>query len=159
MGSRKSSEALELYKTAVEMADRVSERRGRANQFYLSLQALFLSASAAVGFGGVEVSTLWPKNPAIAVVTGASGLVIAIAWYLQLRSYRDLNRAKFEVINSIETSYFKVRPFSSEWDSLKKDPIPKWRKRYAELGTIERVLPWVFAVAQVSLVVATFVVP
>lgn len=144
---------MELYKLTVEMADRVSERRGKANQFYLSLQVLFLSIPSAIGFGTLEIGIAWPDHPLFYIATGFCGVAIAIAWILQLRSYRDLNRAKFFVINSIEASYFKVRPFMDEWESLKNDRIKGWRGRYAELGTIERLLPWIFIVAQVSLIV------
>jgi len=38
-----------------------------------------------------------------------------------------------------------VKIFSDEWKYLKMDPIPGWRGRYAELGTVERIVPWVFA--------------
>ena len=41
-------DTVELYKLAVEMADRVSARRGHANQFYLTLQSVLLGAPALV---------------------------------------------------------------------------------------------------------------
>jgi hypothetical protein len=153
----KSQEAIELYRIAVEMADRVSERRGKANQFYLSLQVIFLSLPTAIGVGDVATEVALPHHPLFYVATGICGIAIAIAWLLQLRSYRDLNRAKFKVINKIEKKYFKIRPFASEWESLQEDRIKGWRGRYAELGTIERVLPWVFMIAQAALVVVVLV--
>jgi hypothetical protein len=36
-----------------------------------------------------------------------------------------------------------VEIFGDEWKALKRDPVPGWRKRYAELGTIEKVIPLV----------------
>lgn len=130
----------ELYKTAVEMADRVSARRGQANQFYLTLQTLILGVPALferVGDGS-QVDPL--RNFLLAVV----GVIVSATWWLQLRSYRDLNRAKFKVINDIEVSHFSVRPFSDEWDSLKGDKVQGWRERYAELGAVERFVPLLF---------------
>jgi hypothetical protein len=133
-------EVRELYKTAVEMADRVSARRGQANQFYLTLQTLILGVPAlfeSVGDGS-QVDPL--RNFLLAVVGG----IVSITWWLQLRSYRDLNRAKFQVINDIEAVHFSVKPFTHEWDSLKGDRVQSWRERYAELGTVERFVPVLF---------------
>lgn len=47
---------------------------------------------------------------------------------------------------SIEDSYFGVKPFRSEWDSLKTDPVKGFRGRYTELGAIEKTIPVAFAV-------------
>ena len=85
---------------------------------------------------------------AICLVGAATGLT----WFLQLRSYRDLNRAKFEVINDLEKR-LPVAVFSAEWQSLKQDPISRWRPRYAELGTVERVVPWFFVAMNLILAV------
>jgi hypothetical protein len=135
---------LELYKLTVEMADRVSARRGAANTLFLSLQS---STIAVLGFltAGGRGADRW-----VLVGICAAGFLMAATWWLQLRSYRDLNRAKFAVINSLEER-LPVAPFANEWALLKKDPLPWWRPRYAELGTAERVVPIVFAGVNVAL--------
>lgn len=132
-------EVLDLYKMSVEMADRISARRGQANQFYLTLQSTLLGVPALVGVVGGE-----DLDPLRATLLALVGGLTSVTWWLQLRSYRDLNRAKFEVINTIEQEHFTVTPFTDEWNSLKKDPVPKLRGRYAELGAVERVVPIVF---------------
>lgn len=133
------AEVLDLYKLSVEMADRISGRRGQANQFHLTLQSSLLGVPAVFGLiGGDDL------EPPMATLLAVIGALTSITWWLQLRSYRDLNRAKFEVINKIEENYLTVKPFSDEWASLKKDPVPTWRTRYAELGTVERIIPIVF---------------
>lgn len=86
-------------------------------------------------------------HPELMTALGAAGILVAFVWWMQLRSYRDLNSAKFKVINDIEDRHFEIKVFSQEWLELKKDPVPKWRKRYAELGTVERFVPWLFAAA------------
>lgn len=127
----------DIYKLAVEMADRVSARRSAANTFYLTLQ------TAGVGLLGlVSASSAEPDRWPLAAICCA-GIATAVAWFLQLRSYRDLNRAKFSVICALEVQ-LPVSVFSDEWASLKRDPVPSWRPRYAELGTVERIVPWVF---------------
>lgn len=145
-GAANAGQVLDLYKLAVEMADRVSARRSTANTFYLSLQTAGL---AILGF----VTSL-PTEPrrgvliAICLVGAATG----VTWFLQLRSYRDLNRAKFDVINGLEKR-LPVAVFSAEWESLKQDPVSRWRPRYAELGTVERVVPWFFVAMNLILAV------
>jgi hypothetical protein len=61
-GETSDSEVLELYKLAVEMADRVSSRRGMANSFFLTVQTAMVTV---LGFTGA--SSWW----ASALVAGA----------------------------------------------------------------------------------------
>jgi hypothetical protein len=142
------SEVLELYKLAVEMADRVSARRGTSNAFFLSVQSALVTL---VGFGIPKLSqSPWWVPAAVAL----AGVTLSATWWMQLRSYRDLNGAKFTVINKLEDR-LPIKIFADEWEVLKRDPVPGWRKRYAELGTSERVVPLVFAVAHTILFVGT----
>jgi hypothetical protein len=120
----------EQYKLAVEMADRISARRAAANGFFLTV------ISALVALLGIRsIRQDW---------VAAGGLVLAGAWWVLLRSYRDLNTAKFTVIQSMEAE-LPVRLFYDEWQQLKADPVKRWRSRYAELGFVERAVPLVFA--------------
>lgn len=144
MRKKHEQPTLELYKLAVEMADRVSARRGLANQFYLSLETLILGTPLVAQYMGNSTIV----DPGRLTALGAAGILVAIVWWLQLRSYRDLNSAKFKVINEMEARHFDDKIFLLEWQELKKDPVHKWRKGYAELGTVERFVPWLFAVAQ-----------
>jgi len=149
MTTREEPAVGELYAMAVEMADRVSARRGQANQFYLTLQTLLLGVPAL--FGAVsDGGAIDPLRGCLLAVVGA---IVSITWWLQLRSYRDLNKAKFVVINKIEEDHFTVRPFSAEWEALKTDNVPFWKGRYAELGAVERIVPWIFLVVNVLLAI------
>lgn len=148
--SARRQEILDQYRLAVEMADRVSARRGQANQFYLSLESLILGAPFVLRSLG---SLSHVDSAVMTTLLAAVGAVVGGTWWLQLRSYRDLNRAKFAVINRLEGRFLHAKIFSDEWESLKKDPLPVWRGRYAELGTIERVVPWIFVLLNVGVVV------
>jgi hypothetical protein len=145
-------DVLELYKLSVEMADRISARRGQANQFYLTLQSTLLGVPAVFSFFAKD--EFEPLRGTLLAVVGA---ITSIAWWLQLRSYRDLNRAKFSVINRIERDHLPVQPFNDEWKSLKQDPLPKWQGRYAELGTVERFVPLSFLALEVFVAVTVWV--
>ena len=127
------AEVLELYKLAVEMSDRLSARRGAANTFFLTA-----SSGLAAILGAEDLR--W--------YVALAGIVFAVVWWAQLRSYRQLNAAKFIVINKIEEQ-LPVRVFTDEWAYLqtarRARGAPLWRFRYLELGGVERLVPLVFA--------------
>lgn len=148
--SAPSATILEIYQTAVEMADRTSSRRATANSFFLTLQTGLVAALAALATGeGASVG----RNQFVLTLAGYSGIVLAAAWWLLLRSYRDLSRAKFAVITRIERDYLPVHPFDDEWSVLKRDPVKRFRPRYAELGLVERIVPIAFGVVYLIIAV------
>lgn len=142
------AEVLELYKLAVEMADRVSARRGTANAFFLTVQTAFV-ALVGLGFPKLSDAPWWVSASLL-----LAGVTLSATWWMQLRSYRDLNSAKFTGINKLEER-LPVRIFADEWEELRRDPVHGWRKRYAELGTSERLVPVVFAGAHLLVFVGT----
>lgn len=135
---------LDLYKMAVEMADRVSARRATANAFFLTAQTAFVTVI------GLATPSLLKAPSWTALAVSLAGVTMSACWWLQLRSYRDLNRAKFTVINGIEES-LPVKIFSEEWAELKNEQGKSRGRRYMELGTSERIIPGVFALLYILL--------
>lgn len=144
------SNYFELYKLAVEMADRISARRGIANSF-------FLTANTGV------VALL--SNSHIRWYLPAAGIVFSTTWWALLKSYRDLNRAKFEVILAMEER-LPVRVYGDEWVRLRKDPVRlrlrrdvlrSWLAQYRELGRVERIIPWIFVLIYLAEIVRQLV--
>lgn len=137
-------ELLDLYKMAVEMSDRVSARRGAANAFFLSVQTAFLGA---LGITATENQNVpwWA-----ALVLTLAGISISFVWWLQLRSYRMLNRAKFDIINAVEPR-LPLQAFHQEWEILTGNSAGPWWTRYTELGATERKVPWIFAALHAGL--------
>jgi hypothetical protein len=129
---------LEIYKLAVEMADRVSARRAAASSFFITVQSALVALVAA---GSTE-------HWAFAL----PGLVMSVTWWLLLRSYRRLNVEKFKVIQSMEKR-LSASPFQDEWDALKPGEGRSWHEHYLELGTLERVVPVIFALIFVGILV------
>lgn len=125
-------QCLELYKLAVEMADRVSARRATANSFFLTVNTALLAFVSA-----------GPHNLLWLVTLG--GIALSATWWTLIKSYRDLNKAKFDVILEMEKN-LEVKIFGDEWKQLKEDRPRGWRNRYAEFNTVERVVPLIFAV-------------
>lgn len=160
---------LELYKTAVEMADRTSARRAGANSFFLTLN----TALAAV-VGIVSSARKPPPHGNLPtfdsfglVLTAAAGIALAFTWQELLRYYRRLNGAKFNVINETE-KMLPVRPYTDEWAILhpppKEDESPTklgrwWRKKvhHREATVVEQVVPLVFVAIYVVLAVRVLV--
>ena len=131
---------LEIYKLAVEMADRVSARRATANSFYLALH------SALAGFLLFSVSGRGlgaALSESLLVLTTAAGLVLAVLWRISLANYQQLNKAKFEAINQLEER-LPVKLFTAEWGILERGRKDGWKRLYRELGWPERQVPVVF---------------
>jgi hypothetical protein len=125
---------LEQYKMCVEMADRISQRRGAANTFFLTFN------TAVVG----ALSGFYDNVPGdVAVAMYAAAAVLSIAWGLLLRSYRNLNSAKFEVIGVLEERLPANVYYKAEWKALGEGK--DWRK-YIPLSAIETFVPAIFFV-------------
>jgi hypothetical protein len=134
-----SQQYLDLYKLAVEMADRISARRAVANSFFLTI-----NTGLAALLGSADLR--W--------YVAAAGIVFSATWWALLRSYRELNSAKFQVILAMEER-LPVRVYGDEWNALKREPVKfalrrdtlkSWVAQYRELGRIERIVPWIFVV-------------
>jgi hypothetical protein len=153
---------LDLYKTAVEMADRTSARRAGANSFFLALNT---ALAAVVGI----VSSARKSSPGEGsgyfdafglLVTAVAGIVLALVWWLLLRYYRRLNSAKFEVISKLEAR-LPAQPFTDEWAILRparpaagENPPTRWWRRevkHREATVVEQVIPFVFVAIYVAL--------
>lgn len=133
----------EIYKIAVEMADRISARRGLANSFFLTINTTVL------GILGTHGASWY---------LAIAGIILCVSWWALLKSYRDLNAAKFEVILAMEER-LPVRVYGDEWERLRREPVRfalrreamrGWAAQHRELGRVERVVPWVFALIYLS---------
>lgn len=152
-GSGLDPVVLDLYKLAVEQVDRISARRATANSYFLTINSGLTALVGLLAAAADASSKNLPKSDDVAfVATAGIGVVLSGTWWLLLRSYRDLNSAKFKVITEIETAHLPVKIFEREWEILKADDgIPWWKGRYAELGFVERAVPVIFLVVYLLL--------
>jgi hypothetical protein len=135
----------ELYKLAVEMADRVSARRSLANGFFLTINTGLVAV-----LGGID-DLRW--------YLPVAGLLFCVTWWALLKSYRDLNSAKFQIILGMEAR-LPVRVYAEEKDIYRSEPrmrfglrrqaLKKWISQYRELTRVERVVPIVFGVIYIA---------
>ncbi|WP_405585021.1 hypothetical protein [Streptomyces sp. NBC_01092] len=132
---------LEQYKLCVEMADRVSARRSLTNTFFLSLNSAVVAVVAAVS--GRTLADM-------SVLLLLAGLVILIAqcvaWFVIVRSYRQLNTAKWAVIGAFEERLPAFAYSRAEWGALGEGR--DWRK-YLPLTHVEQWVPVIFSVSYV----------
>jgi len=157
---------IELYKLAVEMADRTSARRAGANSFFVTLNATLAAVIAVLSaarrppsHGGL------PTFDAFGLaIAAAAGMVLSLTWWALLRYYRRLNRAKFEVINEIEQK-LPEQPYTREWALLHPTEvqptgkphhgIAQWwaRNHHREASLVEQVVPFVFTAIYVLIMI------
>ncbi|MGI8414122.1 MAG: RipA family octameric membrane protein [Solirubrobacteraceae bacterium] len=128
----------ELYKLAVEMADRVSARRSLANSFFLTIN----TGLVALMGGADDLKWYLP----------VAGLLFCVTWWALLKSYRDLNSAKFQIILGMEER-LPVRVYADEKRiyrsvpvrfQLRRKVVTQWISQYRELNRVERIVPVVF---------------
>lgn len=142
------SAILSQYELYVEMADRVSQRRGTANTFFITLNTGVFALIAGVFEGRVDA-----PGAILAVVT----LVLVaqcLVWFWILRSYRQLNSAKWKIVGEMEKC-LPAKPWSdAEWVSMGsgKEPAVYW-----PLSKVEAFVPALFAAAYVATLVILLV--
>jgi hypothetical protein len=128
---------LEQYKLYVEMADRVSARRGNTNTFFLTLNTTAVTAIGLLWSGHLRESK-W-----ILAFLFLGLIVECMAWFWLLRSYRQLNSAKYAVVGALEERLPASPYWSAEWVALGEGRDPT---RYWPLSHIEQWIPSLFAI-------------
>jgi hypothetical protein len=139
------------------MADRVSARRAVANAFFLTLTSALVALVGlvpALPTGGAGAP---PSHDRFGpIVLSIAGLVVSLAWWVLLRSYRDINRAKFDVIEKMEAR-LPVALFREEWSALHSNKSLRLWRRFLELGQAERIVPLVYGAIFTAAAVRAFI--
>ena len=136
MAENSNRELLELYKLHAELADRVSQRREGANRLFVSLLTglmVFLAALLRLGTGDLGAN-------AVMVFFGLVGVMLSAAWFVVIRSYRQLNTGKFEALHELE-QHIPYAFFQREWELLQEG---RDFRRYWRLTVVETSLPIIF---------------
>ena len=115
---------LAQWQTCVEMANSISQRRDTMNNIFITLNLAIIAA----------VSIVWDIKSIL--ILGA-GIVVCVLWLLFIRNYKQLNSAKFDIINSIEKN-LPSQPFCEEWKILQNN------KKYMDGTKLEKWLPTMF---------------
>lgn len=138
--------SFEQYKLYVEMTDRISSRRQNANSFFLSINTAIVALVSYVQLGNID-SEIFKLHWIIAI----SGIFVSYMWYRLIRSYRDLNSAKFKVIHHIE-QILPLRPYDAEWLAVGLGKNPKL---FLPFTHIEIGIPWMFILIHLIVLIVT----
>ncbi|MDJ0580114.1 hypothetical protein [Crocosphaera sp.] len=133
---------LEQYKLYVEMMDRVAARRGKANQFYLSL----ISALLGILTFFTDIEKIISNYKILSLLFLLFGLILCISWYLNIDSYKQLNYLKFKVIFEMEQK-LPFPCYTREWEIEEHLSI-----KYRRLTKIEKYIPIFFASIYIVLI-------
>ena len=118
---------LEQYKLFVGSSEALVSRRQQVNTFFLSVNSIIL---AAMGLLVRENTSNNVAGPAF-VILGISGIILCIAWSQMIRSFRQLNRGKFDVIHALEHR-LPARIFAAEWEALGRGEDPSKYKPFTK---------------------------
>lgn len=135
---------MEQYSIYVEMADRISQRRNLTNVFFLTLSTSLVTGICFTLGGGSELPNLLTSLLALL------GTVVSIAWWWLLRSYRNLNSAKYKVIGQLEEKLPSSPYWSAEWKELGEG---KSLKKYLPLSKLEQFIPLIFLIGYIGIIV------
>lgn len=127
---------LDQYNTYVDLADRISTRRESANNFALGINTGLIGL-----IGYTQANADSPVSGGIFWAVAAAGIILNWVWYRIVRSYRDLNTAKFKVVHEIEKQLV-ISPFDAEWEAVGRG---KNSELYLPLTHIEIWVPRIFA--------------
>ena len=136
---------LEIYKLHAEFADNVSSRREGANRLYAGLLTGFAGAVLAIfGFGAAN-----GPNDAVLTMGGILGMALSVSWFFVIRSYRQLNDAKYKLLKELERE-LPFQFYEREWDLLEEG---KRAQSYWQLTKAESILPAIVLVLSVAFIV------
>ena len=125
---------LKQYKTYVESAEKVSDRRNNVNTFYLTL------TTSIAGVIGYVKTNDFESDTYLILGLSISAILICIYWVNLLENYRKLNSGKFKVIHEIE-KLLPLNLFDVEWEKLGRGED---KKLYKKMSNVEKGIPFIF---------------
>jgi len=143
-GDRYRDHAFEQYTMFVGSAERTSERRLDAHKYFATINAAILTAiGLTLQFGNYE-SRMWTR-----LALAIAGIGVAIVYWLLIRSYKNLNSAKFNIIHRIEEK-LPFALYATEWDALGNGAD---KKKHLPFSHVESWIPVAFLVGYLALLV------
>ncbi|MDO4755539.1 MAG: hypothetical protein Q4A54_04280 [Parabacteroides sp.] len=112
------------WQTCVEMANSVSQRRDTMNNLFITLNLAIIAGISLVG--GTKT-----------IMMIVAGVIVCAVWILFINNFKELNSAKFAIINTLEESMIN-KPFTEEWRIIKDN------KKYVEGTKLEKAFPICF---------------
>lgn len=138
----------EQYRMFLQSASEISDRRQKANEYFLTANTILVSLIVFIS----QYQQI--KNPkTIITFIAAVGLINSMVTYFMIRSYKQLNAAKFKIIHELE-ELLPARLYSYEWQLLGEG---KNRKEYWPFSHLELKIPLIFGIVYLGLGLLYFV--
>jgi hypothetical protein len=134
-GDQYKSHLFEQYRLYVESVEKTSDRRQHANNYFITINTALISLIGLSFQIKVLEDVSWVK-----VLLSLVGIIICVVFWYLIRSYKQLNTGKFEVIHQIEEK-LPLALYKHEWSVLGHG---KDKKVYYPFSHIELWIPWVF---------------
>ena len=137
-----NADLLEQYKLYVQSAENVSARRVASSRYLLTLNV------ALVALYGLQTAnfgqTYWT------LLVPVLGIPVSLLWHQIIKSHRDLNAVKFEIIHELER-HLPAALFRYEWQLAGEGK----GRSYNPVTYIERWVPIVFVALHLAATVLT----
>ena len=143
-GNDYKNHLLELYKIYLASAEKISDRRQSANNFFLTINTILISV-LGISFKENFLKDIFYFKILIVVI----GISFCIIFWFLIRSYKQLNTGKFKVLHKIE-SKLPLAIYEYEWEILGEG---KNKKLYYPFSDIELLIPWLFGFIYLALLI------
>ena len=144
-GTSFAADLLEQYKLYVQSAENVSSRRISTSRHLLTIN------SALVAIYGLEFGDS-NGHKYVTIFIAIAGILISLIWISVIKSHRDMNTLKFEIIHDLE-SYLPVPLFKYEWEIAEQGR----GRSYKLITEIERWIPILFVAVHTSIPTIMFI--
>lgn len=173
MAETKSNEkfAFEEYKLFYESTEKVTDRRLAANRWNYSICTAILVAIAVILNWGLSKPNYLFYSLIVVIVLGSMATLFCSLWIGQIRDFKELNNAKFKVLNNMahhivfsenqNDPRVSYAPFDKEWKSLQnsKAIVEISRSKIVALksSNMEYLIPRAFRILFISVIILIFV--
>lgn len=139
---------LEQYKLYIGTTNQTTTMQTQANRFFLTTNTLI------VGFiVSMPQFAMHPTLPIWLLFVCLIGIFLTITWFVTIRAYRDLNSARLQTIQAIETK-LPANIYLREWQIARAER----RQGIIRKVSVEQVAPYVYGVLYAILTISLFLI-
>lgn len=149
-GKNYQDHQFEQYKLFIEGIEKTSDRRQQANNYFITINTALISIIGLSFQVKIFDNATWLKS-----LLALLGIIICIIFWYLIRSYKQLNTAKFTVIHEIEKQ-LPLSLYKYEWGILGKG---KNKSKYYPFSHIELWIPWIFGLIYAVLGIYFWITP
>lgn len=146
-GNDDQGQLFEQYKLYLEGASEISNRRQKANEYFLTVNTILVSLIVFVS----QYEQISDPKLIICFIS-LIGLMNSAITYFIIRSYKQINTVKFQVLHELEKS-MPANLYAYEWEKLGKGSN---RKKYWPFSHLELKIPLLFSAIYIVLTLVYF---